>query len=1038
MRTHSLIVVLAAIAATGSSGLGQSPLPDSPYRMAISQLPAGHRTGVGDQPSDWIKFADPFGLFDKENGITDGEAAQFSSDGRYIITSNKADGRYRNRTPDGNAPGNSYEWNFNTHPTMATARLRLWNAATGELIWEKNRSRGADQNNDFRPDDQPGDREDEIEIASFSPDDAYVAAGGEDDKIEIWRIKDASTGDLLGEPVLVKTLTTDAAVDGMVYSHSGDLLLAGTEDHGDLEVFVVQGDPSTWATTPVAQFRHNDDASNPGYAINSVDITQDDEYVATQGTNRQGVFWDLEVTRDGGGVITGVNLTRIATLGDTSDFAGSGREARFSNDGGPDGSAETYLTLTNERDYLTRVYRVEDLKNYSGPQNDQLQVPQPHHELRNGSKVPGTLPAFGTEIEPSDFTKSGRFFINDGDSRDPSGNPNGLVFPGFYRVYETAEWSANPPEEEPDPIWLQRALSTEFLSFNHDDTQLATGQGDGTLRVWDVTITPARTIESEAFNEPAAVAQRWTLEGSQAVGGGTSPQETSEFFATNPGWTTSFDAGLPSSLGYSPTHRAAGAMEGELGGTIVSNDSFEYTADVSGVATLDESGVIGASGRLWSGNVNVDAGGGGEEGALGHFDTTTQDFRDGMIGISLKDEDANSMRIRFEVRSKSGGTLFSTTTAKTGYYAAGAVFDWEYAYTPTSATSGVVTATCTLVTGSFEDGDGNPIGATEWTDGGTIVFAAGEGPKVDAFGIGSRTRTEDDATENFQLFIDDVTYTSAPATGGGDDFGSSTDVPQTTPFCGERGSRFIAINDLGGETHRLNMNDFWDVREHTRRQVQFAAVAAPGVFEAGDFLRLLADLDEDGVFETTLAEFLPDDDGDLAWNGSKLNRLFQDDAGNDFYPFQDFFIDLESLLTNDFGGMIRFRLEASTDGDDEEIGFDSLRVTGVKSNYLGWAKRRGLTTGVNAAFDLDANGDGITNGEHFAFDTDPLGGHPGPEASGKQDLDVLTDGGAEAFLTLTLPVRRGFGQGEGSGGLARGRSGFAMDRLFSCQRSSLR
>ncbi|MEM1095942.1 MAG: hypothetical protein AAGJ10_15195 [Bacteroidota bacterium] len=673
----SALVVLAVGCETAASE--QQVLPHAPYRMDIAQLPDGFQDGVADDPAEWIKFADPFGVFNTENGITDGEAAHISYDGQYIISTSKADGRYINRTPDGASPRGQYEWDFDTRPTIASARLRLWNAQTGELIWDQPRSREPDNDGDFRPDNQPSDLADEIEIALFSPDDQYVAAGAEDDQVEVWRIKDPATGALLDDPVLVKTFSTAAAVDGMVYSHSGDLLLAGTENAGEVEIYRVQGDPSTWQQMGV--FKHG---GAPGNAVNSLDITQDDAYVATHGTNREGIFWDLEVARDASGLITRVAMTPIATLGDTADFEGSGREARFSNDGGPAGSAETYLALTNERDFLTRVYAVDELKRYTGPQDDQVQVPQPVLQLRNGDNAPGSLPAHGTEIEPADFSPDGRFFVNDGDSRDPNGSPNGVIFPGFLRVYETAEWSRTPANQEPDPIWVERGLSTEFLAFSPDGTRLASAHGDGTLRVWDVTVTEAQTIAAEGFNESTATHDRWTLA------------------------------------------RESSAMQAR----------------------------------------------------------------------------------------------------------------------------------------------------TEW--------------------------------------------------------GTSSDVDQTDwAFVGERGTQYVAANNLGGEMHTLTLNEAWDIGGFDNRRLQFAAVAAPGVFEPGDFLRLLADLDADGSFETTIAEFLPDSDGDLAWNGQKLHNLFADDTGTPFYAFTDFFVDLEALLPSDFGGTLRFQLQANTDDSAKELGFDSLRVTGV-------------------------------------------------------------------------------------------------------------
>ncbi len=60
-----------------------------------------------------------------------------------------------------------------------------------------------------------------------------------------------------------------------------------------------------------------------------------------------------------------------------------------------------------------------------------------------------------------------------------------------------------------------------------------------------------------------------------------------------------------------------------------------------------------------------------------------------------------------------------------------------------------------------------------------------------------------------------------------------------------------------------------------------------------------------------------------------MNSVFLDDDGKkEFYTFEGYLMDLDELLPEDFGGSIRFRVEAATDADDEEIGFDNLRVTG--------------------------------------------------------------------------------------------------------------
>lgn len=609
--------------------------------------------------SKWINFADPAGILNVENGITDGEAAVFDVHGKLLVTCSKADGRHP------------------SHQHGKSAHVSLWNVETGELVWDRKRSRGPDNNGDGRPDDQPSNGEDEVEIAIFSPDGRFVAAGAEDDEIEVWRVREDTHGpdEWLAEPVLVKTFSTgdgdpetdDAGIDSMTWSHDGRLLLAGTEEGGKVEIFRTQGDPDTWKFLYKANH-----GGRPGWAVNSLDLTEDDRYVGTVGTDTNGAFWRLEVTEDDEGLITDVQMVRLASLRSSNGKAidGSGREARFEPNG------DRHFIFTLERTGNIQVYQVSDLIAYNGSNSA---GPAPIAILTNGDAIKD-----GNEIEPAAYSHSGRFLVHDGDTR-VDGNSEG-VFPGYLRILETKEIQPDAPM--PDPVFLQRALATEFISFSPDDSRLASGHGDGTVRVWEVEISGAETIRAEAFNETTEEAGRWTLSG-------------------------------------------AGSTEADRR-------------------------------------------------------------------------------------------------------------DW----------------------------------------------------------------------------------------------GTSGEVEQTTPFRGHRGLHYLAANDLGGETHALEIADAWHIGGFGERGLQFAAVAAPGVFEKGDFLRILADTDGDDVFETVIAEFLPDEDGDLALGGEgvKLNSVFLDDDGKtEFYSFEDFFIDLESRLPSGFQDTIRFRIEANTDADDEEIGFDSLRVTGKAS-----------------------------------------------------------------------------------------------------------
>jgi len=601
--------------------------------------------------SPWINMADPAGTLNVEEGITDAEAAVFDRYGKLLVTCSKADGR---------------------HPSKAhgkSAHVSVWNVETGELVWDRKRSRGPDENGDGFPDDQPKNREDEVEIAIFSPDGRFVAAGGEDEKIEVWRVREDDHGadEWLSEPVLETTLTTgdgdqetdEAAIDSMSWSHDGRLLFAGTEQGGSVEIFRTQGEPSEW------KFLHRaTHGGRPGFAVNSLDLTEDDQYVGTVGTDTIGGFWRLDVRENNNGLIENVQMTKLSTLPSLNGkkIDGSGREARFQP-----GSRLFIFTL--ERTGLVQVYDVAELIEQNGAGD---RTPKPIMILTSGDDIKD-----GNEIEPAVFSTDGRFLAHDGDTR-VNGNSEG-IFPGYIRIYETAEIQKGAPT--PDPVFVQRALATEFLDFSPDNARLASGHGDGSVRLWNTTIPGSETIASEAFNEPAEEAGRWT--------------------------------------------------------------------------------------------------------------------------------------------------------------------------------------------------------------------------------------------------------TSGP---GKDQWGSSNSVKQTAPFRGHRGKLYLAANNLGGVTRAVEMTDTWDLAGFEERGLQFAAVAAPGSFEDGDFLRLLADTNGDGKFDTVIAEFLPDEEGDLALGGPggrKLNAVFLDDDGRkQFYTFEDYFLDLEPLLPADFNGKIRFRIEASTDADDEEIGFDSLRVTG--------------------------------------------------------------------------------------------------------------
>ena len=451
---------------------------------------------VFDLDQRWYRFADPGGGdakgevgpgdgLETNRGLVGGESAEFSPDGRYIITASRADGRRSDY------PNTDYA---TREQTGNTAHLRLWDLQ-GNLIWDRKRSRGPDADGDGRPDDQPADGEDEIEIATFSVDGNYVAAAGEDDKVEVWRVRDLETGDVLPEPELVRTLTeAGAAFDELRFSNSGELLFGGTEERGKIEIWRTTGDPSTWAH--VGEADHG--GADIGQAVNSLDFTSDDQYVITAGTNQEGKFWRLNVTRDDQGEVVKAYMELLATM---PQPIRSSKAARIE-------SVTDRHAVIASKDQRMFVFDVERLK-----EGDATPV-----TVLSNSLYSGVDQMTGVEIEPGAYSHGGRFLVNGGGpEHNFPGNSAGYNS-SFFRVFETAEIQEGAPE--PDPIFVQPVFHTEHFDFSPEDSLLTSSHDDGTVRLWTVTTGAARTIASEAFNESTDTHSRWTLSGPFATPSG--------------------------------------------------------------------------------------------------------------------------------------------------------------------------------------------------------------------------------------------------------------------------------------------------------------------------------------------------------------------------------------------------------------------------------------------------------------------------------------------------------------------------------------
>ncbi len=332
-----------------------------------------------------------------------------------------------------------------------------------------------------------------------------------------------STGAVLADPILVATFTVPGGADSLYYSHSGDLLFAGSEPNGTVNVFRVQGDPASWTTIHTAA--HGGTTSN---GINSVTLTEDDTYVATAGSNQKGGLWRLDVTRDAAQLITSVNMVRLAT---TNEATSTLREVRFlPNDGPVSSPRKELLAITAEHDWATRIYSFQEMLDHTEPNTS----PPPFQTLRNFSYTTQNSAAynnsrFGNPPEPLVFSPDGRFLINTGKTRRVNNQIPIPSNPAFIRIYENSRILPGAPE--PDPVYVheQNVRNTEFMDINADGTKLSTSHHDGSVRVWAIVPSAQVTIAEEGFNELNPSPARWTLAGNLAGTGINSIGLTTNF-----------------------------------------------------------------------------------------------------------------------------------------------------------------------------------------------------------------------------------------------------------------------------------------------------------------------------------------------------------------------------------------------------------------------------------------------------------------------------------------------------------------------------
>jgi len=334
----------------------------------------------------WTRVGDRFGAVNQENGTASIEAAEFSPNDSLIVAGSKRGGEVTCWTVD------------------------------GEKLWQKKHI---------------ADPEDEVEVVTWTRDNKYALSGGENFRVNVWRVTD-------GEKV--KVLMHNASIDGMRMSHDGTLLAAGTEA-GEIVLWDTSDpDPAKWPDDPLAVIINGPDENRPGGGsghsdINSIDWTKDDRFIVTAGRNAVVKRWEVARYDE-----EDQGLVQVY-----KGFWDSIKSNRLSPD-------EKYIAA-------------------GGQESPQAKVIV--WDYQTGEHVKDIDISTFSKIEAVEFTPDGKFLITGG--IEGKHDNNGI---GKIRVYNVDMDFALVHEEV--------VFRQEYFDFNTDGSQLLSSHEDGTLRLWQV------------------------------------------------------------------------------------------------------------------------------------------------------------------------------------------------------------------------------------------------------------------------------------------------------------------------------------------------------------------------------------------------------------------------------------------------------------------------------------------------------------------------------------------------------------------------
>jgi WD40 repeat protein len=308
------------------------------------------------------------------------ETAEFSPDGQFIV-SGGGDGK-----------------------------LRLWRVADGSLVWEG-----------VYWDGSLDDKQGEIEAIAFSPDGEQIAASGNADGTKIYRARDGS---------LLTALEGEGA-DGIAFSPDGRFFAAPR--HGNNSQ-VRMYDPSDWSLRYGDRISHRRD-------INSIDFTQDSEYVLSGSADRT-----VKISRSSDGSL--LRAIRAANDG------GSVKSVRLSPDG-------ALIATANSNEDVAKVFRFDTGEQVA--------------ELEHGTSL----------VEAVAFPPDGKYLATGGggsERQDPDENFG-------FRLYRVSDFNLQQQI-------VEHTQGVEYIDFSPNGQYLVTASEDGTIKLWSISSSEPSYLQS--------------------------------------------------------------------------------------------------------------------------------------------------------------------------------------------------------------------------------------------------------------------------------------------------------------------------------------------------------------------------------------------------------------------------------------------------------------------------------------------------------------------------------------------------------------